>query len=178
MEAPAGEGALTAVQRQREGPVRFARRRPLGDSSAVARNDNPSLARAASSFGIELGPIPCSARMSFTVRLESAVRVVIPSFSRARLAGALSSARNPAAGFLCASQIGHVGQSELFLYRRPFGHVLMVLGVRPMLAYFATIARILRHCYRQAGSARERALPPNISRHQDPKGATIHGSNG
>lgn len=78
-----------------------------------SRNDNPLVVSAVFSLGIEAGPIPCNARISFLEYFASSVIVTIPAFSKARLAGAGNIARNPDSGFRACSQTGHVGQSVL-----------------------------------------------------------------
>jgi hypothetical protein len=64
--------------------------------------------------GREAGPIPCSARTAFFVCFARAWTLWMPACSRARPAGAEKWLRKPFVGFFSASQVGHVGQSELF----------------------------------------------------------------
>jgi hypothetical protein len=58
-----------------------------------------------------LGPIPCKSRISFLLWAESFSKLIIPSFSKALLAGALNLDKNPLLGFSSASQIGQTGHS-------------------------------------------------------------------
>ena len=61
---------------------------------SLTSNDNPSDSSALRSFGIEAGPMPCSARISDSLNPESCSRVVMPLFSNARRAGTPSKAKN------------------------------------------------------------------------------------
>lgn len=76
-------------------------------------NDRPTFERASRSLGIEDGPIPCNARIWFSVCADNTSRVVIPAFSNARLAGATRFDKNPASGFLTCSHTGQELQSLL-----------------------------------------------------------------
>jgi len=64
--------------------------------------------------GREAGPIPCSARRVFFVCFARAFTLRMPACSSARPAGPEKLLRKPFVGFFSASQVGQVGQSELF----------------------------------------------------------------
>lgn len=76
-------------------------------------NDKPTSPKASLSLGMELGPNPCSLSRSASVYSDRRWSEVMPSRSRALRAGALILDRKSLSGTLSASQIGHVGQSEL-----------------------------------------------------------------
>src|SRR5690606_24930867 len=84
--------------------------------------ESPPAFSAFFKFGIEAGPIPWRARISFSEYPDSFLSVVIPWFSNALLAGAFNPVMNPEAAFLRASHLGQVGQSEILKYRCPWGH--------------------------------------------------------
>jgi hypothetical protein len=67
--------------------------------TAYFLNDSPFAFKAARSFGIELGHIPCSSEISATVCFDSVFSVVIFAFSNARSAGAESVVGSPPAAF-------------------------------------------------------------------------------
>ena len=106
------------------------------DSSCI--NDNPSFCKRLISTGIELGPIPCSCKISFWLNLESCCKLVIPLFSNARRAGAERLDRKPSMGLRSCSQIGQTGQSLLLLYPCPLGQIL-----KPILFVFCSITFFL-----------------------------------
>gem|GEM_PF-1977535 len=74
---------------------------------------SPCSSSALLKMGMDAFPIPCKARISFSLYIDSCFKSVIPMFVKARRAGALNKERNPSNGFRAASQIGQVGQSLL-----------------------------------------------------------------
>lgn len=61
--------------------------------------------------GMLVFPIPCKFMISFSEYLANFSKVVIPSFSKALLAGAFNLDRKPDAGLFSFSHSGQTGQS-------------------------------------------------------------------
>ncbi len=75
--------------------------------------NNPEFFSRSLSLGMVLLPIPCKARISFSLHVDNNSKVVIPSLSNALMAGAPIFDKKLSLGFLSSPQIGQVGQSEL-----------------------------------------------------------------
>lgn len=75
-------------------------------------------------LGMVLFPIPWSVNISFSLKVDSFSKVVIPSLSNALLAGAPSKDKKWSSGFRSSSQIGQTGQSEILENLCPFLHIL------------------------------------------------------
>ena len=73
-------------------------------------NVNLFSAKILFSIGIVLFPIPCKAKTSFSLSFDSFSNVVIPSLSKARLAGAAMNDKKLSLGLRSSSQKGQVGQ--------------------------------------------------------------------
>lgn len=76
------------------------------------------------SIGMVLLPIPWSVNISFSLKVDSFSKVVIPSLSNALLAGAPSKDKKWSLGFRSSSQIGQIGQSDVLLNLCPCLHFL------------------------------------------------------
>ena len=89
-------------------------------------NANPASFSAARIRGELAGPMPCSFITSASRQAASFPSDVIPAFSSARFAGALSDGMKCESFSRSSSHLGQVGQSLLLIYLWPLGQVRTV----------------------------------------------------